>query len=275
MTVESQHQILLNIIQNALSNHIHDPQFKEKSSLIKSLFFHRKYLDIFSNPSLLGIYAAEYIPHRALCYTELFSTLECLDLNSHSHITCLGSGNGAEFMGLLMSRHTLSLQKNPLSIHSHDLADYGILDDLALAFKQVFPQDLDHVSFDSITCNVISDPLSSLMDKITQSSLITCMFLLNELFCTSKSGFAQFLMTLIQSMSIHSLLLIVDSAGSFSEAQIGVHSHMIYRFLDGIQCLECLYSSDSVWYRLPKNLNYPHKLNNMRYYIRVFKKKVI
>lgn len=71
-----------------------------------------------------------------------------------------------------------------------------------------------------------------------------------------------------------SKLLVVDSAGSFSDVEIAGQRYMCYHLLDNIEALECIQKSDSEWYRYPKKLEnmYPGKLNNMRFFYRLYKK---
>jgi 25S rRNA (uracil2843-N3)-methyltransferase len=74
-----------------------------------------------------------------------------------------------------------------------------------------------------------------------------------------------------------SFLLVVDPASSFSEFQVQgqdtTSTYKLFNLLDAIQAFECVAQSDSEWYRFPKDLDFPLKLNNMRYYFRLYKKK--
>jgi archaeosine-15-forming tRNA-guanine transglycosylase len=49
---------------------------------------------------------------------------------------------------------------------------------------------------------------------------------MNELISTSKKAFVKFIAGLVENMKTGSHLLVVDSAGSFSEAQVNGHEYM-------------------------------------------------
>lgn len=110
-----------------------------------------------------------------------------------------------------------------------------------------------------------------------KSNLITFMFVLNELFATSKRDTVTMLQNLIQSMTSGSMLLVVESAGSFSEIQVGSSDtpFMVYKLLDGIRVLDKIDGNDAQWFRYDKRMEQsmsPLPLNNMRYFWRIYKK---
>jgi 25S rRNA (uracil2843-N3)-methyltransferase len=205
-----------------------------------------------------------------------------------SAITCLGAGNGSELVGLLGTLLESGRPMNetpPLNVSLHDMADYGILPQILDAFSSKDTQAMQslNVKFEFPICDLLVSSSSSSTADLLKADLVTAFFLLNELLTTSKAGFAKLIKSLMDSMAPGSFLLVVDSAGSFSECVVGSSSsttaesppsaHMVYKFLDAIHCLECLHSQDSVWYRFPKDLRYPVKLNNMRYFIRLYRKR--
>lgn len=68
-------------------------------------------------------------------------------------------------------------------------------------------------------------------------------------------------------------LLVVDSAGSFSETKIGEKTYKFFNLLDRIDSFKILESFDSVWYRYPSHLSSSLKLDNIRYCVRLYQKK--
>ncbi|KAI9335036.1 hypothetical protein DFJ73DRAFT_852410 [Zopfochytrium polystomum] len=115
------------------------------------------------------------------------------------------------------------------------------------------------------------------------------MFLTNELLATSKRAFVALVRLLVARMRPGACLLVVDSAGSFSEVAVGAgggggsggggggaeapRKYMVYTLLDAVGAFEVLEQTDSRWYRFPDGLAYPLKLNNMRYFMRLYRRR--
>lgn len=290
-------QELLDVLRHGLSTEFQDPEFHSKLAVIRRLFYSRDFGTLFgvgSDNQLLGVYAAVYSPHRSLCYRNIFSALRenskgLCDLSRMSSISCLGAGNGSELVGLLgalLESDRSVTEAPPLKVSLHDMADYGILPQVLEAFSSKDTRAIQSLNVDfQFPISDLLAPSSFLTPtSLLNADLVTAFFLLNELLTTSKAGFAKFIKLLMESMAPGSFLLVVDSAGSFSECVVGSgasstnaesppSAHMVYKFLDAIHCLESLYSQDSVWYRFPKDLRYPVKLNNMRYFIRLYRKR--
>ncbi|KAL0936197.1 uncharacterized protein CTRU02_208412 [Colletotrichum truncatum] len=133
------------------------------------------------------------------------------------------------------------------------------------------------------------------------SALLTLLFTLNELYTASMSQTTSFLLRVTEAAPKGSLLLVVDSPGSYSETAIGNTKEgeekkkypmswlMDYTLMprpkkkatDSIReggeeestpAWEKVISEDSVWYRLQQDLEYPVSLENMRFQVHVFKR---
>ncbi|KAK4163594.1 hypothetical protein QBC43DRAFT_319379 [Cladorrhinum sp. PSN259] len=121
-------------------------------------------------------------------------------------------------------------------------------------------------------------------------ALITLLFTLNELFTASGIGkTTKFLLDLTSVAPFGSLLLVVDSPGSYSETTIGKEESkkkypmqwLLDRIILGTQKepvagrrWKKLESHDSVWFRLDqreKKLDYPIALENMRYQMHLYR----
>ncbi len=115
--------------------------------------------------------------------------------------------------------------------------------------------------------------------------LTTLLFTLNELFASGGIGkTTAFLMKLTSIIPIGSLLLVVDSPGSYSETTVGklAKRYPMQWLLDKV-LLETesnpvegrrwvkLQSNDSVWFRLSDGLRYPIPLENMRYQMHLYR----
>lgn len=110
---------------------------------------------------------------------------------------------------------------------------------------------------------------------LSKLDLITSMFTTNELFKESRAETVKFLHSLVQCKK-GALLLFVESAGSYSQVQVGsklfpVH-FLINHVLTQNNNWELVDSNDSQWYRLPEGLEYPMQLENMRYFYRLYRR---
>ncbi|KAJ3417624.1 hypothetical protein HDV05_000081 [Chytridiales sp. JEL 0842] len=147
-------------------------------------------------------------------------------------------------------------------------------------------------SFGEDVLDFQSPSLDENTKKIASADLITALFIMNELLAESKAQFVKLIGLLVKHMKKGAMLLIVDSAGSFSEvylckdgkekpAAASAHesgdgrTYMVYHLLDKIGAFEILEQTDSRWYRYPEDagLDYPLKLTNIRYFMRLYKHK--
>lgn len=109
--------------------------------------------------------------------------------------------------------------------------------------------------------------------------LVTLCFTLNELF--TAGGLAKttlFLSALTAALPVGSLLLVVDSAGSYSEIGVGSSAKkypmqwLMDKFLsvdrDGRSWAK-LEADETSWFRLKQDLEYPIQLENMRHQVHV------
>ncbi|EJT76313.1 hypothetical protein GGTG_06233 [Gaeumannomyces tritici R3-111a-1] len=110
--------------------------------------------------------------------------------------------------------------------------------------------------------------------------LVTLLFTLNELFTGGGIGkTTAFLLNLSASVPSGSLLLVIDSPGSYSEAVVGKESKrypmswLLNKVLSEAEDWDWvkLESHDSLWFRLPTGLSYPIPLENMRYQLHLYR----
>lgn len=133
--------------------------------------------------------------------------------------------------------------------------------------------------------------------------LVTLLFTLNELYTFSISKTTAFLLKLTMAAQKGTLLLVVDSPGSYSETKIGTDGGegkkypmkwlMDHALLDakkprakvlngkeveseegteGAANWEKIEEDDSRWFRLAESLRYPIPLENMRYQIHLYRR---
>ncbi|KAJ3163660.1 hypothetical protein HDU86_000247 [Geranomyces michiganensis] len=257
----------------------------ERLRTIKSLFFNREYNAIFTNQDLLPVYASEYIPGRALCYRRMFMTNRYLRgvLRSGGRVVSLGAGNGSELLGVAAAMAGMERLDSPppavdahVTMHIQDLSQYAnVLQALEGAVRARYAVSPERLTVETSTSDLLAptpSQLESLTKTFATATLTTAFFVLNELLATNKSAFVRFITLLLRSMAPGALFLVVDSAGSFSECAVGSQNYMVYHLLDNVKDLEILASEDAVWYRVPANLAYPTKIQNMRHFVRLYKK---
>lgn len=138
-----------------------------------------------------------------------------------------------------------SLQKCKV-IHVQDMTDYKLLNDLSKSSKEQYRLEMS-------VFDLTSNP-ENMVRPVSQAHLITACFLFNEIINSNKKGFVKIIQTLIANMKDGSLLLVIDSAGSFSEATVGGNVHMLFKFLDNLKSFKILEQSDSRWFRFAKGL---------------------
>ena len=116
--------------------------------------------------------------------------------------------------------------------------------------------------------------------------VVTLMFTLNELYTNGGVGkTTRFLKRLEAILPSGSLLLVVDSPGSYSEAEIGrekkrypmqwLLDHTLFEKGAPSMKWERLERQDSVWFRLPEDLSYPIQLENMRYQMHLYRREEV
>lgn len=110
-------------------------------------------------------------------------------------------------------------------------------------------------------------------------AVVTLLFTLNELYTASIGKTTAFLLALGARLARGSLLLVVDSPGSYAEAQVGgsekrypmrwLLEHALLTTAAGTW--ERVETCDSVWFRVADSLRYPLSLENMRYQLHLYR----
>lgn len=157
-------------------------------------------------------------------------------------------------------------------------SEYDISSLLALPKSTIVTEQLEDNSMPS--CN-------------TDHFLITMMFTLNELYATSIAATQHLLIKLTSAVQPGTLLLVVDSPGSYSTVTVN-NSEKKYPMLwllehtlfnqapkalntgedGGFEPVvwKRVLSDESRWFRLPEGLRYPIELENMRYQIHLYRR---
>ncbi len=164
------------------------------------------------------------------------------------------------------------------------------------ASHSLVPAESFSVAFEQLdVLNLQPDEMNRLSKK---TNLVTLMFTLNELYSTSMTKTTQLLLSLTAHLSCGTLLLVVDSPGSYSTVSLGGSSSTSNSSQEKkkyqMQCLldhtllrsapkrddkevkenpqwEKLLADESRWFRLPEGLKYPLELEHMRSQIHLYR----
>jgi 25S rRNA (uracil2843-N3)-methyltransferase len=315
-----QQQRVLDIFRHAFSETLTSSTLTTTLQSVKQALYDRDFGRAFGDPEHLEVYAARWSPTRALCYASVLERisehLELLsdgdeaemaptaDLQNPQHLKILSIGGGAAELVALGA----FLNENPSSLSgSITLVDSGPWETIVtkLTTTLTTPPPLSKYASeaaklsnaamvepsrltttfnqqDVLTFN--NDSFPSLLG--TAPLLVTILFTLNELFATSGIGKpTTFLLNLTATIPHGSLLLVVDSPGSYSETTVGKEAkrYPMHWLLDEIllrtkpESLNGrrwvkIESHESVWFRLAsEGLDYPITLENMRYQMHLYR----
>jgi 25S rRNA (uracil2843-N3)-methyltransferase len=216
---------------------------------------------------------------------------------------CIG-GCAAEHVAFAAHLHEENL---PGALHLVDAAPWGhatallqrqlttppplskYASEAARAASVSFLED-EQLAFTFTQADILSLGVDDLRKLVgSQALVVTLLFTLNELYTEGGIGKTTSLLgNLGRVLPAGSLLLVVDSPGSYSEAALGREKkrypmqwllrHTLLGEGDeamgtgtGTGTWEQLESEDSVWFRLPEGLAYPIPLENMRYQVHLYR----
>ncbi|KAK1827886.1 hypothetical protein QBC39DRAFT_418924 [Podospora conica] len=313
-------QLILDIYKTTFHSVLFSPTFTTTLQSVKQALFDRDFARAFGSPENLAVYAARYSPTRSLCYAAILTSLKPhLDAISspsqpptHSPRTLpiLSIGGGpsetvavASFLALTSPTPTPSLSI-PLTLL--DSAPWSppiaaLTTTLTTPSLPSLPPFLppSHFSTTFIQADCLTTPLP--LDSTAPPVLITLLFTLNELFTASGVGATtKFLLGMTGRVAAGSLLLVVDSPGSYSETKVGGGGSggtgseggraypmgwLVDRILlggedgdGGGRGWEKVEERGSEWFRLPDGagkagtgLEYPIPLENMRYQLHLYR----
>lgn len=297
---------ILNVIYHALQPTF-DSEFIPTIQRIKSLLYDRKWLEVFENPDLLGIYAGRWVPSRALCFRELLASHQSIralftadvhegddevkrdELERTTNILSLGGGAGSELLAicaLIHGQHESAKRKEIARTGWKWTAmDIGAWQSTLDTFRETIRTQWEIggiLTTEYIRGDLLDSTHCSLSDVLTKSppELITLLFTLTELLTQSRTQTISLLHLFTASTSPGCLFLVADSASDISSFEIGSQGrkYPVYFVLDtlllGQGGWEILHTDDSRWYRLPEGVgvDWPVKLENTRYWMRLYRR---
>ena len=192
------------------------------------------------------------------------------DNNLRGTLTLLDSAPWSSVVSLLQTKITTLPPLSKYASAAAKASNKALLDaqQLSLTFSQ---QDILALDVQELAEVFGSGPV-----------VVTMLFTLNELYTSGGIGkTTKLLKSLGQVLAGGSLVLVVDSPGSYSETALGKEKkrYPIQWLLDhtllevetpGFKW-EKLESQESVWFRLPDELSYPIPLENMRYQLHLYR----
>lgn len=251
---------------------------------------------------------------------------------SNLKVVCLGGGAGAELLAFAAFLHhadeSASISEHhaaglpdlrglapTLSIIGVDIGDwssvldklYGSITTASSMSKYASPAerkaktafvDAGTMEMDFQQQDLLNMDPSRLGQLLEGCRLVTLTFTLNELYSTSMSSTTKLLLSMTELLEPGSLLLVIDSPGSYSTVDVGQnaekgststqkkypmrwlldHTLLEVAMRNGgkgsakIAQWEKLDESESRWFRLPKGLEYPISLEDMRYQYHFYKR---
>lgn len=303
-------QLLLNIFKDALGL-VDQADLHLVVQEVKGHLFNRDFKSAFGKEIFLEAYAGRWSPSRALAYIEIFNSPEMHVLwdREKSTVTAapkvvfVGGGAGAELVALAGLLRLRAL--NNISVVAVDVADWSqIVNKLeqtitlppplsryASAEKQAANSplvDCGVLNVDFKHHDILDAPEPEVRLLLSDASLITLMFTLNELFSTSMGKTTSMLLTMTDLVASGTMLLVVDSPGSYSEVSLGKDKRLkrypMAWLLDHVLIdmtrpspeesggWEKLVGNGSNWFRVSDKLRYPMPLESMRYQMHLFRR---
>ncbi|KAK9346866.1 hypothetical protein V1522DRAFT_435383 [Lipomyces starkeyi] len=269
---------------NAPSHKYASPTLADTIQSVKAHLYARDYAAAFESPEYLLAYAVRWSSSRALAYLHVLGDLcphipEILTStskgpNNKKNILCIGGGAGGEVLALATLANDLGAKN--VNILAIDIAQW---DDVFVSLRDGIRRGLgwdkkdesDDIAKDSIQLNS--------NDRVDVGSLdiITIMFTTNELFAQSKPKTLTLFRYITDNCKPGTLLLLLESAGSYSHIQIGSKTFPVQFLLDHIMVddgagWEKVVHDDTVWFRVQKGLKYPLELENMRFFLRLYRR---
>lgn len=266
-------------------------EFTRSVRRIKDLFIQRDFLAIFTNPKNLFVYLARWVPPRALCYFNLFGQNPVLKKMHLLNVrwTCLGAGPGSELVALsaiaVLNTHCSRVGGTAaaegehcqfLDVFLHDIGEFGPgVSQLVGMTEQRWGFGSHRVRTQFMQGDLLAEAMApELEEALATSHVATLLFTVNELFQQDTDATLAALKGLAKRMHSNAILVIADSVSDMSTLKVfGGKEFRIPTVLDNVfRGLTKVCSEDSVWYRLPKDIEYQCELQNVHYFLRCYQK---
>lgn len=236
----------------------------------------------------LHAYCARWVPGRALAYRDLILDSDAIvsSLQKQSqrskpfNVLCVGGGAGSEVLAMASLAKEAPLEDpTQINVTAVDSGDWStVLDGLADLVKSRWKLEEDSFRL-SFRYEDILETYGSMREALGTTSLITSLFTTNELFAASRVKTLSFLNFLTEACSRGTLLLIVESVGSYSEMTVAGKEYPLDLILDqtlagksgGWRIVE---KDQGRWYRVPEESKkrYQLQLENTHMLVRLYER---
>lgn len=252
----------------------------------------------------LDAYAARWSPTRALCYASVLASpmvqkhWNTLSQAENTPLRMVAIGGGAAELvafGALLTGSEAGRDRHG-DLLLVDAGPWGsVVDRLRIcmvdsdagggkpALVQSDRFDVNVIQRDILT--VADEEMSKLVGGDNAvgltNTLVSLFFTLNELFTAGGLGAAAtFLLRLTAASPPGTVLLVVDSPGSYAEMAVGsqARKYPMRWLLDKFLLQEAegwtkVHEDEAIWFRLSPSLSYPIRLEDMRYQVHLYVRK--
>lgn len=281
-------------------------ELKVQIQAVKAKLYNRDYISAFDEESKRTAYSCRWSPSRATAYASLFAHLKDISnvvkcARADAEVLCIGGGAGGELVALaslfVPSRNFETkyistdghgsksvTQKRNLNIHLVDISDWSnVVKRLNETLRQrwLYADESEYFNVKFSNDDILKmDPEKLALSKL---DFISLLFTTNELFSENKADSIRLLQKFNQNCKSGCCLLITESAGSYSHITVGTKRFPLQFLVDTIligkrgeeagASWSLVQESDSTWYRGDPHLDYPLKVENMRFFYRLYRKK--
>ena len=290
------------------------PEFQATLQEVKGHLYNRDFARAFGSEHYLRAYAIRWSAARALGYLQVFEDINKFIVQQSKtasedqslKILGIGAGAGAELVSIAGWSNIYGnfggaeAKKTRIDATLVDIAEWRPISD-KLADASISMPVLS--KYASATARAANTPMAdgeafratcdqadvlewndeTVTRQASTASLITIMFTLNELYSSSVPKTQHFLKSLTASVEEGTLLLVVDSPGSYSTVAINgaekkypmqwLLDHTLLGASPEDALWEKVLTDESRWFRVPEGLQYPIDLENMRYQIHLYKRR--
>ncbi|CAN3375234.1 hypothetical protein DIURU_001064 [Diutina rugosa] len=276
---------VIEMFKTCLADILESEDLQDVIQEVKGDLYRRDYLVAFDDDEKRYAYASRWTPSRAIAYASLFGSLEQItelfkSNDGQRKALCVGGGAAGELVGLgavYARQKQLNPQCPALSVDLVDIANWKNV--VASLYNNMSSWFYDPSQF---TTKFMKNDILSSSISFSDYDLITVLFTTNELFTEKRKETIGFLSRLSAQCKPGSLLLMAESAGSYSHIEVGSKKFPVQMLIDMVLlgkkgedngAWEVVDQSESCWYRVRGELNYPMKLENMRFFYRLYKHK--
>lgn len=281
----------LDLFNEVLKDILQSPTLHDHIQEVKRALYNRDYMAAFDTDNKRFAYVSRWTPARALSYSSLFASFQAIkrllaDKDQKRKVLCVGGGAASELVGIASLFCRLK-EFNPnsdsqLDVTIVDIANWStVVTHFTSYIKSHWIYKPEKLNTTFIEGDILDSKVIS--NEGFDVDFITLLFTTNELFCAKRSETIKFLQRLNTNCKKGAYLLIAESAGSYSHITVGTKKFPVQFLVDTILvgkpnddngAWEIVDSSESCWYRInEKEVSYPMKLENMRFFFRLYRKR--